>query len=154
MPAKVVKTIAVPIRPGTKKSAYGWPSTVECRPSGAEREQADGQHEGEERGLAVAPEESLLPGDLAHGEARRSRRDLLGVGRELEVDVLEARAAHLEALELDALLERPAASARAAPRSAASDVPTTPSAVAVSDEARKLGQRDAVGQPEAELGAP
>ena len=33
MPANVVNTIAVPIRPGTKKSAYGMPSTVECRPS-------------------------------------------------------------------------------------------------------------------------
>ena len=69
MPANVVNTIAVPIRPGTKKSAYGMPSTVECRPRRAEREQADGQHEGEERGLAVAPEQPLLPADLPRGEA-------------------------------------------------------------------------------------
>ena len=70
MPANVVKTIAVPIRPGTKKSAYGTPSTLECLPESAEREQPDRQHEREERGLAVAPEESLLPDHLARREAR------------------------------------------------------------------------------------
>ncbi len=68
MPAKVVKTIAVPIRPGTKKYGVRVPVDVRVASEQPEREQPDRQHEGEDRRLAVAPEEPLLPDDLAHGE--------------------------------------------------------------------------------------
>ena len=68
MPAKVVKTIAVPIRPGHEEVGVGVPVDVGVPPEQPERQQPDGQHEGEDRRLAVAPEEPLLPDDLAHGE--------------------------------------------------------------------------------------
>ena len=96
-------------QPGHEEVGVGLAVDVGVPAEQPEHEQPDRQHEGEDRGLAVAPEERAAPRRPGGRRAPPSRDDLLArLGRQLEVDVLEARPAHLEALELDALLERPA----------------------------------------------
>ena len=67
-----------------------------------EDEQQDREEEAEECRLAVPPEEELLHAELVQVEPHSTASSL----RQLEVDVLEAPAVHLEPFQLDALRQR------------------------------------------------